>query len=52
MTVFPNCLKPLMLNNVASTQIENVAIYDLDGKRIDLISNKSCLSNLILINFQ
>ena len=32
-----NCLKLLMLNNVASTQIEKVAIHDSDRKKINLI---------------
>ena len=30
-----------MLNNIASTQIENIVINDSDRKKINLISNKS-----------
>ena len=37
-----NCQKRLMLNNVASTLIEKVAIHDLDRKKIILFCNKFC----------
>ena len=40
-----------MLNNIASTQIENIVINDSDRKKINLISNKSFRYFNIVIDY-
>ena len=40
-----------MLNNVASTQIEKIAIHDLDRKKINLISNIIQILQPIVIDY-